>query len=264
MKKVYLNNVMIFLLFFCTSCATTIDFHGSTNIFTGPEVVGKTLGFNGQVGFGNSAKFELGSLEQKSIFSSQIIANTDTGIIKDNNFNSHLGLGLTEHFELYFRLLGDSPSPFGLKWQIIGDGTAKKASGFKFLIFGGVAPKYIDEGIFSAANGSGATRSYNTNLKVSMNEFGASLGFRSGPAFLIYTTPFYRQYGADVFLTSNSYPSIAIDKKALVRGVALGVILNFNPTFLVNLEAGYSHSQYSSSFERDDYALGGSYGINLF
>lgn len=259
-----LMNYIVFLsLLFLTACSTTVDFHGSTNVFTGPEVIGKTLGFDGQLGLGNSTKFVLASLEQKAIFSSQIIANTDSGMNKDNNLNSHLGLGLGESFELYYRLLGDSPDPFGIKWQIIGSGINKKTEGFKFLIFGGVSGEFKDTGTLTASNGRGAKRSYDSSLKVSMTEFGSSLGYRVGPRGVFYITPFYRQYRAEANLTSASYPQILIDKNALVRGIALGAMIYFHSMIVMNLETGYAHSQYSSS-SLDDYTLGGSLGFNIF
>ncbi|MFA6236904.1 MAG: hypothetical protein WC635_06210 [Bacteriovorax sp.] len=263
MKKLTSCSILA-LLFILTGCSTTIDFHGSTNIFTGPEVIGTTLGFNGQLGVGNSTKFKLASLEQKSIFSSQAVVNTDSGMTKDNNFNSHLGLGLGERFELYYRIMGDSPDPFGVKWQIVGDGVNKKSRGLKFLVFAGIAPKYSDKGTLVASNGSGTTRTYSADLEVSMSEFGASVGFRQGPLLMFYTTPFYRQYGAEAHLTSTSNPNLLIDKNAIVRGIAVGTMINFTPKTVINIESGYAHSQYSSSSQKDDYSLGASLGINLF
>lgn len=263
MKKFTFSSLLAVLLLL-SGCSTTIDFHGSTNVFTGPEVIGKTFGFTGQLGFGNSTKFKLASLEQKAIFSSQAVANTDSGMIKDNNFNSHLGMGLGERFEVYYRMMGDSPDPFGVKWQIIGDGVNKKSDGLKFLIFAGIASTYNDKGSLTASNGSGTTRTYTTDLDVSMSEFGASVGYRPGPMFLFYTTPFYRQYGAEARLTSTSNPNLTIDKNAIVRGIAVGTMLNFSPKSVINIESGYAHSQYSSGAQRDDYLLGASLGLNLF
>ena len=257
-----MNYIILISLFFLTACSTTVDFHGSTNIFTGPEVIGKTFGLDGQLGLGNSTKFILATLEQKSIFSSQITTNTDAGMHKDNNINSHFGLGLSESFELYYRMMGDSPDPVGLKWQILGSGVNKKAAGIKFLVFGGVSGSYTDNNKLTAANGSGASRTYSSNLKVSMTEFGASLGYRVNPNGLFYITPFYRQYGAKDNLTSTSYSDVIINKNALVRGIALGTIINFG-ALIVNLETGYAHSQYSST-RLDNYSLGGSLGFNVF
>jgi hypothetical protein len=37
--------INIFFLLLLTGCSSTVDFQGSTNIFTGPEVPGKTFGF---------------------------------------------------------------------------------------------------------------------------------------------------------------------------------------------------------------------------
>lgn len=253
---------VLFALLFLTACTTTVDFHGSTNIFTGPEVVGKTFGLDGQLGFGNSTKFVLGTLEQKAIFSSQISTNTDSGMTKDNNFNSQLGMGLGESFELYYRLMGDSPDPFGVKWQIIGSGVNKKTAGVKFLIFGGLSGQYKDKDTLKASNGSGTTRNYDSDLKVSMKEFGASLGYRVSPKGMFYTTPFYRQYRAKANLTSTSYPQLLIDKNALVRGVALGVMINFD-ALILNLETGYARSQYSDS-HLENYSLGGNIGFYIF
>ena len=254
----------ILLFFILTGCSSTVDFHGSTNVFTGPEVVGKTFGVNAQVGVGNSSKFVLSTLEQKAILSSQIIVNNNSGIIKDNNLNSHIGLGIAESFELYYRMLGDSPDPFGLKWQLVGGGANKKEAGIKALVFAGIAPTYRNDNQLGAINGNGTTRSYQSTLKVGMTEFGASIGYRLSPLIVVYTTPFYRHYNADAVLTSTSYPTVLIDKNAIVRGVALGVIINFLPATVFNLESGYAHSQYSSSVERDDYSLGVSLGFNIF
>ena len=254
----------VLLLLLLSSCTTTVDFHGSTNIFTGPEVIGTAFGIDGQVGLGNSTKFTLGTLEQKAIFSSQITTDTHAGINKDNNINSHLGLGLSESFEVYYRMMGDSPDPFGLKWQIIGDGVNKKTAGVKFLVFGGIARTYEDQSSLTAENGSGTKKTYDSDLKVSMTEFGASLGYRPGPKGLFYLTPFYRHFQAKANLTSTSYPTVAIDKEALVRGIALGAIVNFNPSTVLNIESGFTHSQYASSSQIDNYILGVSIGLNVF
>jgi hypothetical protein len=206
----------------------------------------------------------LATLENKAIFSSQINVSTESGMVKDNNFNSQVGMGIAESFELYWRPMGDSPNPIGLKWQIFGSPSIKKEVGVKILVFGGQALESgEDNDSITATNGQGVSKTYNSNLKVSMREFGASIGYRLNPNLLFYLTPFYRQYKAKADLTSPTYPTVNINKNAIVRGAAVGSTLTINIMF-ITAEAGYAHSQYSSIDQRDDYTLGGSFGFNFF
>jgi hypothetical protein len=255
--------LLFFILIFISGCSTTVDFHGSTNTFTSPEVVGKTLGLSGQFGFSSSNKFVLSTLEQASIFSSQIVVNNNAGLVKDNNIQTQIGLGLLDNYEFYYRAMGDSPDPIGFKWQIIGDGYEKKSNGYKLLIFAGAAPSYNDKGSLIATNGSGTTRSYNTDLKVSMVEVGSSFGYRMNAHSIVYMTPYYRKYKADAVLTSTTNPTYNINKEPIVRGVNVGASFNTDSNLVLMIEGGYSHSQYSSSQEVDDLAIGGSLGFNI-
>lgn len=247
-----------------SSCSTTIDYQGSTNLYTTPEVAGETMGITGQLEFGNSTKFALATLEQAAIFSSQINVNANSGMSKDNVLSAQAALGLGEKFEVYYRALADSPDLIGGKFQIIGDGSIKKTDQFKLLVFGGYGPGMEDDEKFTATNGSGGTREYDSKLDVSMTEIGLSLGQRFKKNFIAYLTPFYREFKAEATLTSSSYPTVLINKRSIIRGCNLGIRFETDTKFFINLEGGYAHSQYSSTVRRDDYSLGGAAGITSF
>jgi len=257
---------VIFFSTFCfiSSCSTTIDYQGSTNTYTSPEVAGETMGISGQLEFGNSTKFSLATLEQSNIFSSNINVDLSSGMAKDNVLSAQAALGLGKKFELYYRALADSPDLLGGKFQVLGEGAIKKADGFKLLVFGGYGPGMDDDEKFTATNGSGGSREYDSKLNVSMYEFGISLGQRFKKMYIVYLTPFYREFKADATLTSTSYPTVQINKKSIVKGCNVGVRLETDTKFFINLEAGYAHSQYSSTIQRDDYTLGGAAGITSF
>lgn len=253
----------VLTLFFILSCSTTVDFHGSTNTFTTPEVVGKNFGLRGGIGLSNSTKFELGKLEQAAIFSSQVRVDSEAAMIKDNHLTTQIGLGLFENIEVYYRAFGDAPDPIGVKWQVLGSGFLKKEDGLKLLVFVGASPKYSEAGSLTASNGSGTTRTYNTSLDVTMMEAGLSVGYRANKNVVYYLAPFYRSFDAKGSLTNNSYATVDISKEPLIRGVNLGISLNSDSNFFLTLESGYAHSQYTNSIEKDDYSLGGILGFTL-
>lgn len=259
-----MRNISILLALLATACSTTVEYQGSTNFYNAPEVIGRTGGVSAQVEYGNSTKFVLAELEQAAIFSSQINARTDQGMSKDNVFTGQAAIGLGEKFEAYYRALADSTDPVGFKFQFYGSSFDKKEEGFKALLFAGYGPESEDKEKMTASNGSGGSRDYDSEINLSLFEAGVSFGYRFNEQFIAYILPYYREFKSHSVLTSSSYPRIEFDKLSLIRGVNVGVKIDAVEKVYVMFESGYAHSQYSSNSRRDDYSLGGAFGITPF
>jgi hypothetical protein len=243
-----------------SACSTTLDFHGQTTNYLTPEAPGKTLGISAQLEYGNSSKFILGTLEQSNIFSSQINVNTDQALAKDQVLSGQIGVGILENFEVYIRSVSDAPDLIMLKAQLWGDPALTASEGLKIAIAAGVGSGE-DKDTISASNGSGTTRTYQSDMENEVREVGASLGWRFNKTVLVFLSPFYRNYDVSAVLTSDTFPRTEIKGKGIVRGSSLGAQFNSESAYLI-VQAGYAHSKWSTEYRRDDLTLGGAIGIH--
>lgn len=260
MNKIY----YVFSLLLLCSCATDIDFHVPLNRFESPEVNGKFLKGNVDIGFGSSHKITTAEVVE-SIFPSTFdpTVTEGGGIERSAHLSSSFSLGLLKRLDFVFKSHGDGAEVWGAKFQFLGSVANESSNGWKGSLQLTKGSMSENEGTLNVSLRSGGTRNYDGYIEVETYDASLNFGYRFNKYLITYLNSVYSYYDSESTMSSNSFATIYVNGIVRTYGGLLGVRFGKHDQNLsVIVESGLMYSTWEGDISETSVPIGASFSYN--
>ena len=244
-NMIHLRSIFIlFVLFFCTSCATKYILPG--NRFISPETVGSAL----------RPQVELQQNSTKMVGVDVTGGQTNNRLLYTDKMRLgyFFGLSLIDQLDFIWYQTASSVSFVGGRLQLIGGSKASNATGHKLAI--------------TAAFGGNEHELDKTDPKINFTmgaqDYSLIHGYRFTPNILVYESFSRTSMTYDGRLKSNdpTYNGLEVGYRNTLYGLFGGVEFSYN-SLMVKLECGYQIIKSTRTPDREGIRLGYAFGYNF-
>gem|GEM_PF-2763491 len=260
MNKIY---SILSLLLLC-SCATDIDFHIPVNRFESPEVNGKFLKGNIDIGFGSSHKVTTAEVAE-TIFPSTFdpTVTEGGGIEKSFHLSSSFSLGLLKRLDFVFKSHGDGADVWGAKYQFLGSVASESSNGWKGSLQLTKGSMSESEGTLNVSLRSGGTRNYEGYIEIDTYDASLNFGYRFNKYLITYLNSVYSYYDSESTMSSNSFSTIYVNGIVRTYGGLLGARLGkYDQNLSVIIESGLMYSTWEKDISETSIPVGVRFSYN--
>lgn len=248
------------VLFFSTACAVNVKM--PVNRLISPEAQGELAKGQFDLRWVGVADVELANNKTSAT------PNIDPDVSEDGAIGVGAGIGILRNLDFYYHTGDDSPSHYGLKWQILGEPRMTAKEGNHSLA---IAAAYANLSETETENETFGSDSGRAKIRAEGHEALLLYGYRPRNHLLFYAGPYYYflETKARIFRTSGAVETNTANPKG--EGTQTGLLLGFRyiaEKGYINLESGYSKTEFArisptkmDANEFDDFFFGGSMGM---